>query len=212
MLKHTGSINAQNVEDRVKAGNVKAIKGSQHLRVLHQALGEARESICVLSGWVSSAVVDHDFERRLKAALERGVEVHQGYGWKSPDGVERSTKWEEEAKSRLSSVVEWTRRRGQGRLTIVDFGAPPDDAGNHAKLLVWDRRCAVCGSNNWLSNSKFRNNERSWMISDHAFAALCGWAPGGMVRIDRNRAEGGLSLGEIEPLREWWKRSAAQMD
>jgi phosphatidylserine/phosphatidylglycerophosphate/cardiolipin synthase-like enzyme len=70
------------------------------------------------------------------------------------------------ALSDLRSLQQKAERYGyRGRIQIGKFP-------NHEKILVVDDDFVVCGSNNWLSNTGFRNSERSVVVRSPDFARV----------------------------------------
>lgn len=114
--------------------------------MLWDALRTAQERLLILSGWISSDVVNDDFVAALEAALQRGVKVWIGYGFdKGSSRGERqreapSWKNAEKALDRLA-------RKYAGMLTYKDVGR------SHEKRLICDNRYTFGGSFNLLSFS-----------------------------------------------------------
>ena len=59
---------------------------------------------------------------------------------------------------------EWSeKQQTKGSLIVREYP-------NHAKILICDKRFAVNGGFNWLSNSgRSQNEERSWVVYDRQF-------------------------------------------
>jgi phosphatidylserine/phosphatidylglycerophosphate/cardiolipin synthase-like enzyme len=141
--------------------NVSIIIGDKHREVLQGTVRKAESIICILSGWATEYVIDDKFEKLLKDALQRGVNIYLGFGWTSSTGRDRETNAVKVAKEKLYSIQDWSRTKA-GKLYIAEYP-------NHAKILICDEKYAICGSNNWLSNNIFSNEERSWQISEPSF-------------------------------------------
>jgi len=145
-----------------RAKKLRPIAGRAHRQELTRAFDEAEKSIVILSGWANDRVVDRDFMRRLRRALNRGVNVYVGFGWTSPIDPAQPSPSELRAKGVLEGLADEATQPGAGKLYLAKWP-------NHAKLLVCDDRWAICGSHNWLSNRGFSNEERSWAIDDPEF-------------------------------------------
>lgn len=138
------------------ATSFEVIDGSEHFKVLIRAFAEAKNTICILSGWIGSPLLDTEIQKQLRAAVKRGVRIFLGFGWESSSGHEMS----QTAKSALSFV----RSFGSPGVMVAQFA-------NHEKVLVVDDAYCIIGSNNWLSNSTFRNSERSVLVRIPSFAS-----------------------------------------
>ena len=136
------------------------VSGRAHKDVLRNALIEATNRLYILSGWLSDRVVNRDFLTLLEQAMQRGVNVAIGYGWEDSYGAHKESKRSKKAFDQLSKVAHRARKKGySGQLMLAKFG-------NHEKIIVQDRKRLVLGSNNWLSNTAFKNRERSVVVSD----------------------------------------------
>ena len=116
-----------------------------HRRLLLNALDDAKESILILSGFVSRFAVNEAFIKKLKSALARGVEIQIGFGWKHPSG---SQTLDLTAKKELHQLLQIqsqsSKKSNYGKLEIYYFP-------NHSKILIQDDLLSVEGSFNWLS-------------------------------------------------------------
>jgi len=137
----------KDIEDIEKDSKKEVIVGNQHSQILLDTLKNANKRVCIISGWISHYVVDSLFCDLLSKALERGVDIYIGYGWQDSTGKHNSS---EKALMRLRSLSQ----KFAGSITIGEFPT-------HEKLLVKDNDYVIYGSNNWLSNKKFKNSERS---------------------------------------------------
>ena len=137
------------------------LQGAGHKKFLHQAISEAQVSLVILSGWITHYVVDKKFLNEFEDCLKRGVSVHIGYGWQNSKGAHERFDASEGAIAALVAFM----RKYPDQLVIGEFA-------NHEKILIRDRAYVVYGSNNWLSNSKFKNSERSIVVYDDELA-LC---------------------------------------
>lgn len=136
--------------------SLEVIAGSEHFDRLKRAIAEAKTSVCILSGWIGSPMLDAEIQRLLRAAVKRGVRIFLGFGWESSSGHEMTPT----AKSALSFLGSLDRTR----VMVAQFA-------NHEKVLVVDDSYCIIGSNNWLSNSSFRNSERSVLVRIPSFAS-----------------------------------------
>jgi len=148
------------------------IDGSEHFKVLIRAFAEAKNTICILSGWIGSPLLDAEIQMQFRAAVNRGVRIFLGFGWESSSGHEMSPT----AKSALNFV----RSFGSRRIMVAQFA-------NHEKVLVVDDAYCIIGSNNWLSNSTFRNSERSVLVRIPSFASEEAMRVETIVRQHENR-------------------------
>lgn len=131
------------------------IDGAEHFKVLMRAFAEAERTVCILSGWIGSPLLHPDVQGHIRAAVKRGVQVFLGFGYEFGSGHEMSST----AKSALNFAMDLDR----SQVTVAQFA-------NHEKVLVVDDSYCVIGSNNWLSNSNFRNSERSILVRVQSFA------------------------------------------
>jgi len=100
----------------------------------------------------------------LKSALARGVNIYIGYGWQKSDGTHDSDRTVVEARQRLDKLAATASgKRGWGQLIIRENPT-------HEKVLIKDQDYVICGSNNWLSNKNFKNQEQSIKIWDATLA------------------------------------------
>lgn len=136
--------------------SLEVIDGSEHFNVLKRAFAEAKNTVCILSGWIGSPLLNTEIQQLLRAAVKRGVRIFLGFGWESSSGHEISPT----AKSALSFI----RSLDSSRVMVARFA-------NHEKVLVVDDAYCIIGSNNWLSNSTFRNSERSVLVRIPSFAS-----------------------------------------
>ena len=133
------------------------ISGDEHYSVLKKALSNSSQSVCVLSGWIGSPLLDADVQRGIREALRRGVDIYLGFGWESSGGHEVSGT----AREALAFINELQTKSARtcGKIMVGRFP-------NHEKVLACDA-FVVIGSNNWLSNRTFRNSERSVVVTSN---------------------------------------------
>lgn len=136
--------------------SLEVIAGSEHFNVLKRAFAEAENTVCILSGWIGSPLLDTEVQQSIRAAVKRGVRIFLGFGWESSSGHEISPTAE--------FALRFVRSLGSSRVMVAQFA-------NHEKVLVVDDKYCIIGSNNWLSNSTFRNSERSILVRIPSFAS-----------------------------------------
>jgi phosphatidylserine/phosphatidylglycerophosphate/cardiolipin synthase-like enzyme len=136
--------------------SLEVIDGYEHFNVLKRAFAEAKHTVCILSGWIGSPLLNEEIQQLLRAAVKRGVRIFLGFGYEYGSGHEISPN----AKSALSFV----NSLDSSQVMVAKFA-------NHEKVLVVDDAYFIIGSNNWLSNSAFRNSERSVLVRIPSFAS-----------------------------------------
>lgn len=112
----------------------------------HEALDTAQERLLILSGFISSEVVNQDFERAIEKLLSRGVRIWIGYGFdkgqrRGEDQRNRNTWTDAEA------VFRNMHKKYPELMTYRDVGR------SHEKRLICDNRFTFGGSFNLLSFS-----------------------------------------------------------
>jgi hypothetical protein len=123
--------------ERKKRG-VRQVYVHEHPRLLEKAFSSAKTRLLLIAPWIRAKVVDTAFLARLRTALERGVQVHIGYGISEVDReMNAADRKAEEALLQLS--------RKHKHFVLKRLG------NTHAKVLVCDRSFIVTGSFNWLS-------------------------------------------------------------
>ncbi len=113
---------------------------------LWEAIESANERLLILSGWISSEVLNEAMSEELRKALHRGVRIWIGYGLgaQSRRGKEQreQQKWKQ-AEATLSML----KREFPDLIVFRDIGR------NHEKRLICDNRFTFGGSFNLLSFS-----------------------------------------------------------
>ena len=150
---------------------VERIQGkAQHFQALDDAIADAKETLCIRSGWITSYVVTQEFAGKFRVALNRGVSIYIESGWrksgqsKQPDNTAFVS-----AKGILKNLVDAShfKRKGKeysmGKLFV-------GDVPTHIKEVVVDGRYYISGSNNWLSNASHTNKEASHVIHNAILA------------------------------------------
>ncbi len=147
----------EEVLDNIK--QVDSINDSEHIQELISTLQNANQTVCILSGWMSSKVITYEMTKIFEQALERGVNIYIGFGWGSTvndcDSLNTMYKTNQNAlKIMFNMQRKYNHTGGAGRLYIGYFPT-------HQKILLQDDDFIICGSNNWLSNAEFKNHETS---------------------------------------------------
>lgn len=113
---------------------------------LWEALRSAETRLLILSGWISSEVVNKEFIAELHDRLEGGVQIWIGYGFDKDrrQGQEQRNKpsWRDAEQALVKLQSEYPTR-----LTVRDVGR------SHEKRLICDNRFTFGGSFNLLSFS-----------------------------------------------------------
>ncbi len=148
------------IEIAANNSQVHIIAGEKHLPELYTAIKSAKKVIIILSGWVSSGVIDKNLCAIIEKKMNEGVKFYLGYGWENSQGEHRTSSYIDEAISNLDNL----KSKYPENLIIGKYP-------NHEKILIKDSEYVICGSNNWLSNRSFRNSERSLKIFSDSLAA-----------------------------------------
>lgn len=143
----------KDIENAAKASRIDKIIGVQHRKELNAAVDTATNRLVILSGWISSSVVNDRFSDRIDRALGRGVLLFIGYGWEDSKGSHVESDSASDALMRLERL----RVSHPRSLVVTKFV-------NDQKILIKDDDYMICGSSNWLSNNVFRNSEMSIKI------------------------------------------------
>lgn len=115
-------------------GEVEMIAVYDHPPLLQEALAKASKRLIIISPWITDAVVDARFLAQLRLLLDRGVEVHIGYGL--GDDVGKPPRAIEELDKMAAT---------RANFSFVRLG------DTHAKILIKDTDWLVTTSFNWLS-------------------------------------------------------------
>lgn len=128
---------AEDAERELSALKVRPIAVYEHPPLLEDALDTAQKRLLIISPWITTAVVNTSFLKKLQAALDRSVEVCIGYGLE--DRRQGRPKLNDAEKS-LQEIASRNLR-----LRIVWLG------NTHAKILLKDSEWFIVSSFNWLS-------------------------------------------------------------
>jgi hypothetical protein len=148
---------AQEILDQTK---VKAIDTFEHPEYLVDAMTKSRQRVIIVSPWLRGDVMDNAFMGRLENLLQRGVNVHLGWGISKDEREEPNA--DRRVLKRLGELAARYRNLDVRRL-----------GNTHAKVLLSDDRYVIVTSFNWLSfrgdpKRTFRD-ERGTMISNAGY-------------------------------------------
>lgn len=148
--------------DAKRRGSIESLRDERHYHHLLHSIESAKRSLLVLSGWISTSVIDRELVRALESAVNRGVNVYIGFGYEDSSGRHQANPKSEKA---LEALVTLSNRcRGSsGKIVVGRFN-------KHQKILIKDEVEVVCGSHNWLSNRTFINREQSLVVNDSKLA------------------------------------------
>jgi len=135
------------------------LSGVEHYAYLMDSLGQANSRVTVLSGWLSARVVDEAFTTLMRKKTKEGVRFYLGYGWQDSQGTHQAGK---DSRAALHELKELAMEFPE-YVSVAEYAT-------HEKILIVDSKVAVFGSANWLSNRKYKNSERSIVITDSALA------------------------------------------
>jgi uncharacterized protein YcfJ len=152
----------QKAQDRFKLLDQKGIrfKGKEnHNKHFKQVFIDAKDTICIRSAFMSKFVVNDQFQKLIISALERNVNIYVEFGYKlgktpAPDREELTI-----AINRLRKISEKYPAHHKGQLFV---GRTPI----HIKEITCDSDYFLSGSNNWLTNKSFKNEEASLKMHD----------------------------------------------
>lgn len=161
LLRHQAASTRERVL-LLDASDLEMIDGGAHTKILQDAVASCRESLCVLSGWISDSVLDTQMIQSIELALQRGVDVYLGYGYKDIRGIFDHRPSSQRALRALRALRDRSAT-SPGSLHVARIGT-------HEKMLVQDTQYFACGSHNWLSNAWFINSERSVLVRRKDFS------------------------------------------
>ena len=166
LRKHIGSelsklpeVNRPPIAKLVEGADV--LEGIEHHKYLIQGIHGSQSCLIIMSGWLSKYVMDTDFLKLLSSKLKQGVRVYIGFGFQDHEGKHNDFG---NSKAVLNSLRKLIQKH-PNCLFVASFAT-------HEKLLIVDNKVVVIGSANWLSNKRYINSERSFIIKNKEFASL----------------------------------------
>lgn len=145
--------------DTVSDDHKQLLSGIEHYNFLIDSIKNARSRVTILSGWLSSRIVDRSFASLMRTKAKQGVLFYIGYGWQNSQGNHQAGADSIDALQKLKKLA----RKFPNQIFVAEYGT-------HEKILVVDSTVAVFGSANWLSNRRYKNSERSIVITDEPLA------------------------------------------
>ncbi len=131
------------------------LKGEDHYNYLIDSITQSTEQIIIMSGWLSSYVIDKEFLSLISEKLDNGVKIYIGYGY-------RNSKGEHSGPQVSEKVFRHLKDKYPKQFFLSNFAT-------HEKLLIIDCKKVVMGSVNWLSNRNYINSERSYIYLNSTF-------------------------------------------
>ena len=126
--------------------DVRHLEVHEHRPLFLRSLEKAQTRLLIVSPWIRDSVLTHDRLQKIRALVDRGVEVYIGYGIGNDDKPGRD--------KGLNAIKFMTDLAYQKpNFHFLDFG------DTHAKILLVDDKYAVIGSFNWFS---FEGNRRDF--------------------------------------------------
>ena len=128
------------VETDLNSIDIRHLEVHEHRPLFMRSLDIAKTRLLIVSPWITDRVMNNLRLQRIRALVDRGVEVFVGYGI-GDDNNQRPGK--DKGEQAIRFLFDLARRKPN--LHFVDFG------DTHAKILLVDDKYAVIGSFNWLS-------------------------------------------------------------
>lgn len=122
------------------------IPTEKHRPLLEHAFREAKQEVIIISPWMTRDVVDDNLCALIGKALQRGVRVRIGYGYRHERRPEEAARNEHNARQVIKQFESYRRNLKPGQLEFVSIRE-----GTHEKILVCDTAFGVTTSLNWLS-------------------------------------------------------------
>ncbi|QJC53546.1 hypothetical protein HGI30_19740 [Paenibacillus albicereus] len=147
-------------------GNI-VLQATTHRELLLLALDHARQSLGIVSPWISRRVVDEDFFERLDRMQVRRASVRIRYGYSGKmalnDDLHQILKQDyyqltPESKGLLKETLQKLYEKLKQDMAHM--------APLHAKILLIDDEIMFIGSHNWLANKGYKREEISYLIRD----------------------------------------------
>jgi len=128
------------VELDLNAIVVRHLEVHEHRPLFMRSLDNAKSRLLIVSPWITDRVLNNLRLQKLRALVDRGVEVYVGYGI-GEDNNQRPGK--DKGEQAIKFLNDLARRKPN--FNFKEFG------DTHAKILLVDDKYAVIGSFNWLS-------------------------------------------------------------
>jgi len=145
-----------------KIEKIEKINDKEHIKELKESILYAKNSLYILSGWISTTVLDTHTIYLLEEAIKRGVDVYIGFGYGSKAGECNSLKLLQPEQHK--ALMELFRLKNTYNLNTNTGSLYLGLFPTHQKILLKDNEFVICGSNNWLSNRYFNNKELSLKV------------------------------------------------
>ena len=160
--------NLRNYDSQILNENINTVKKveilktpSSHRKKLLETIDQSQNTLIIISGWARENAMNDEFRNKIKKALNRGVNIFLGYGYKGYS-EEENEKHRIASKKVINDLQEWSSEISSiGLLRSLYY---PE----HSKILICDDQYAIYGSFNWVSNKGeySKNNETSCVIFD----------------------------------------------
>lgn len=161
--------NLRNYDSEILNENINTVKKveilktpSSHRKKLLETIDNSQNTLIIISGWARENAMNDEFRNKIKKALNRGVNIFLGYGYKGYS-EEENEKHRIASKKVINDLQEWSSDISS--IGLLRSRYYPE----HSKILICDDQYAIYGSFNWLSNKGeySKNNETSCVIFDN---------------------------------------------
>ena len=161
--------NLRNYDSEILNENINTVKKveilktpSSHRKKLLETIDNSQNTLIIISGWARENAMNDEFRNKIKKALNRGVNIFLGYGYKGYSEQENE-KHRIASKKVINDLQEWSSDISS--IGLLRSRYYPE----HSKILICDDQYAIYGSFNWLSNKGeySKNNETSCVIFDN---------------------------------------------
>lgn len=160
--------NLKSYDSKILNENIDSVKKVEilktpisHRKKLLETIDQSQSTLIIISGWARENAMNNEFRNKIKNALNRGVNIFLGYGYKG-FSEEENEKHRVASKKVINDLQEWSSNIAS--IGLLRSRYYPE----HSKILICDDQFAIYGSYNWLSNKgEFsKNNETSCVIFD----------------------------------------------
>lgn len=134
------------LEVDLAAIDVRHMEVHEHRPLFLRSLEKAEFRLLIVSPWIRDSVLTHDRLQKIRALVDRGVEVYIGYGIGNDD----KAGWDK-GQNAIKFLSDLAHKKQN--FHFLDFG------DTHAKILLVDDKYVVIGSFNWFS---FEGNRRGF--------------------------------------------------